>query len=94
MNRPWRKDGDRREQKDDLPYALCDWFLGTLLQFISWLIANGLDIGLLRTELGGSRLAMFFVLDVVTSAITLGLFAWIERRSLPIRYFWLVYGLL
>jgi len=67
-------------------------FLVPYSQFISWLIANGLDLGLLRTELGGSRLAMFFVLDVVTSAVSLGFFAWVERRSLHIRYFWLVYG--
>ena len=59
-------------------------------QFVPWLLANGLNVRLLTAELAGSRLAMFFVWDVVVSAATLAIFLRIEAQSLRIRHVWLV----
>src|SRR5207244_2863936 len=63
-----------------VPYAL----------FVPWLVLHGPNVRLFVAELVGSRLAMFFVMDVVMSAITLAAFVRLEAQSMHIRRVWLV----
>ena len=59
-------------------------------QFVPWLLRHGLDLQLFVREMAANRLAMFFVLDVVMSAIVVIAFLRLEARALRIRRRWLV----
>jgi len=63
-----------------LPYA----------QFIPWIIEHhALNISMFMPDLFANRIAAFFALDVIVSAIVLLLFIQSEGRRLRIRFLWL-----
>lgn len=58
--------------------------LGAILpfsQFLPWLMAHGLDVPLLVSEIASSRIAAFGWLDVVISAVTLLFFIVVDGRE-------------
>ena len=66
--------------------------LGVVLpywQFVPWLLAHGMDIGLFFSQLFVNRISSFFAFDVIISAIVL--LAWIgdERGQHGVRHAWL-----
>ena len=66
--------------------------LGILLpywQFVPWLFEHGLDLSLFFGELFANRVAGFFAMDVLVSAIVLIIFVQVEGRRLGIRGLWL-----
>ena len=65
--------------------------LGALLplwQFIPWLMAHGLDIPLLVSEIASSRIAAFGWLDVLVSGITLLFFIAVDGRETRTPHLW------
>jgi hypothetical protein len=60
-----------------------------LSQLLPWLLAHGLDLGLLFRELFANRVSSFFGLDVIVSAIVLLSWVWDERRRRGLRRAWL-----
>ncbi len=63
-----------------LPYA----------QFIPWIIEHhALNISMFMRDLFANRIAAFFALDVIVSAIVLLLFIQSEGRRLRMRFLWL-----
>jgi hypothetical protein len=70
--------------------ALC--FVGVLLpywQFVPWVIEHGMNLSLFARELFANRIAAFFGMDVVASAVVLIVFIRIESMRLTIRPRWL-----
>jgi hypothetical protein len=68
-------------------------FAGFLLpywQFVPWVLQNGLNMPLFFRELFANRIAGFFGMDVIVSAVALIVFTRVERKRLPIRRGWLV----
>jgi len=66
--------------------------LGILLpywQFVPWLFEHGLDLSLFFGELFANRVAGFFAMDVLVSAIVLIIFVQVEGRRLGIRGLWI-----
>ena len=66
--------------------------LGILLpywQFVPWLFENGLDLSLFFGDLFANRVAGFFAMDVLVSAIVLIIFVQVEGRRLGIRGLWI-----
>jgi hypothetical protein len=57
--------------------------------FAPWIAAHGLNIRLFCTELLANRICMFFVLDVVVSAVGLCTFVGFERRRQTVRSPWI-----
>jgi len=71
--------------------VLC--FAGVLVpywQFVPWLLQHGLNLALFARELFANRIAAFFGMDVVVSAIVLLVFTRIESARLGVRRRWLV----
>ncbi|WP_428241180.1 DUF2834 domain-containing protein [Gynuella sp.] len=71
-------------------YAVICLF-GTILpflQFIPWVIENGLDIPLFVQELFSTRIGAFFGLDVIVSAVALFVFIYTESKRIQMPYFW------
>jgi membrane-bound ClpP family serine protease len=70
---------------------LCLCFLGAALplsQLGPWLIAHGLNLQLLVTELFSTRIGAFFGLDVIVSGVVLLLFIAAEGRRVSIKTLW------
>ena len=65
------------------------WGLLPYSQFITWGTEHGLDPGPFIRELAQNRLAAFFALDVVVSALALWIFVFIEGAARGIRHLWL-----
>jgi len=66
--------------------------VGALLpysQFVPWLLAHGLDLRLMLTELFSTRLGAFFGLDVLVSAVVLIGFIRREGARLRMRLLWI-----
>jgi Terpene cyclase DEP1 len=59
-------------------------------QFLPWVMQNGLNLTLFLRELFANRIAAFFGLDVVVSAVGLLIFTRIEGGRVGIRHRWLV----
>jgi Terpene cyclase DEP1 len=71
--------------------ALC--ILGLVLpygEFVSWLWQHGLNLPLFGRERFANRIAAFFAMDVIVSALALLVFARIESARMGIRKRWLV----
>lgn len=69
--------------------ALC--VVGTIVpytQFVPWLLQHGLNLPLFARELFATRIGAFFGMDVLVSAITLIIFARIERARVRISNRW------
>jgi hypothetical protein len=64
-------------------------FLLPYWQFVPWLSAHGLDLGLFVRELFANRISAFFGMDVLASAVALIVFMRIESRRTVVRYRWL-----
>ncbi len=65
--------------------------IGTVLpytQFLPFLRAHGLDLGLFVQELFSTRIGAFFGLDVIVSAIVLIVFVWVDGRRAGVRHLW------
>jgi hypothetical protein len=66
--------------------ALCvAGFLLPYAHFTPWLIENGFDVPALLRDLFANRVAGFFGLDVIVSAVVLIAFAAVEDRRLGVR---------
>jgi len=63
-----------------LPYA----------EFVPWLVQHGPDLRLFVAEMAANRIATFFVLDVVMSAVVVLAFLRLDAPALRIRRRWLV----
>jgi uncharacterized protein DUF2834 len=66
-------------------------FLGLivpLVPFVPWLVEHGFDVPLLVRELFANRISAFFGLDVIVSAIVVGVFASVERGRRTLRIWW------
>jgi len=59
-------------------------------QFLPWALQHGLNLGLFVHELFANRVAAFFGMDVIVSAVALLVFSRIEGARLGIRGRWLV----
>lgn len=59
-----------------------------LSQFLPWLLAHGLDVSLLVSEIASSRIAAFGWLDVVVSAVTLLIFIAVDGRETRTPHLW------
>jgi len=59
-----------------------------LSQFLPWLVAHGLDVPLLVSEIASSRIAAFGWLDVVVSGVTLLFFIVVDGRESKTPYLW------
>jgi hypothetical protein len=71
--------------------VLC--LVGLLLpysQFVPWVLQHGLNLPLFARELFANRIAAFFGMDVIVSAVALLVFTRIESARLGIRKRWLV----
>jgi len=71
--------------------ALC--ILGVVLpygEFVPWFLQHGLNLPLFVRELFANRIAAFFGMDVIVSAVALLVFARIESARMGIRNRWLV----
>jgi len=65
------------------------------LQFIPWVLENGLHLGLVFRQLFANRIGGFFGLDVLVSSVVLVGFVRTEGRRLGVRRLWLpILGLL
>ena len=67
-------------------------FVGVLLpywQFVPWVMQHGMNLSLFVRELFANRIAAFFGMDVVASAVVLIVFMRIESARLTIRWRWL-----
>ncbi len=58
-------------------------------QFLPWLFQNGLDSRLFLTSLGGNRISLFFVADVLVSAVILVVFIRQESERVRVRHGWI-----
>ncbi len=66
--------------------------LGLILpysQFVPWVITNGLHASLFFHEMFVNRIAGFFVMDVLISAVALIVFVLGDAPKLKLRYSWL-----
>jgi len=71
--------------------ALC--IAGILIpywQFLPWALQHGLNLVLFAHELFANRIAAFFGMDVIVSAVALVVFSRVEGARLGIRRRWLV----
>ncbi len=59
-------------------------------QFLPWLFANGLDWRLFLAQLAANRVSLFFVADVLVSALVLVAFIRMESSRVKIRNGWIV----
>lgn len=59
-------------------------------EFVPWLFQHGLNLPLLLRELFANRIAAFFGMDVIVSAMALLAFSRIESARMGIRKRWLV----
>jgi hypothetical protein len=59
-------------------------------QFLPWLFANGLDVRLFLASLAANRISLFFVADVLVSALVLVVFIRMEASRMKIRNGWIV----
>ena len=59
-------------------------------QFLPWVFANGLDWRLFLASLAVNRISLFFVADVLVSALVLMLFIRMESSRVKIRRGWIV----
>ena len=72
-------------------FFLCGAIVGTVLPFsflARFLMANGLDASRFVGELLRSDIAMFFVMDVVVSAVVLWTFIFAEGRRRRMPHLW------
>lgn len=53
--------------------------------FVPWLVAHGLNVRLFWQELQANRIRVFFVLDVVISAMVVIAFTPVERHRVKVR---------
>jgi hypothetical protein len=70
----------------------CLAVLGLVLpysQLVPFLQAQGLDLRLMAEQLFANRIAAFFGLDVIVSAVVLLIFVWVEGRRLGMGRLWL-----
>lgn len=58
-------------------------------QFLPFLREHGLDLRLFVQELFSTRVGAFFGMDVLVSAVVLGVFVFAEGRRLGMRRLWL-----
>lgn len=63
-----------------LPYAA----------FAPWLVAHGLNVRLFWQELQANRISVFFVLDVVVSAMVVIAFTSVEQQRVRVRHRWAI----
>jgi len=90
-------DGLMNENRETFQSNLAYFYLilcifGTLLpysQFILFLLENGLDITLFIQQLLVNYIILFFVLDVLVSAVVLILFVIAEGKRMEISHLWL-----
>lgn len=76
--------------REKLFLFLC--FLGAVLpfsQFLPWVVENGFDMPLFFQELFSTRIAGFFGMDVIVSAVVLFVFIISEGKRLKIPNLWL-----
>jgi hypothetical protein len=59
-------------------------------QFIPWLLQNGFDARLFLAQLAANRISLFFVADVLVSAVVLVAFVRMEALRVRIRHGWVV----
>jgi len=57
-------------------------------QFLPFLREHGLDLRLFVEELFSTRVGAFFGMDVIVSALVLGVFVWVEGRRLAMPRLW------
>lgn len=57
--------------------------------FLPWVFQNGLDWRLFLASLAVNRISLFFVADVLISAVVLVVFMGRESRRVRIRYGWI-----
>lgn len=60
-----------------------------LSHFLPWLVENGLDRELFRSELFATPISRFFAWDVIVSGVVLVVFILNERRRLKMDGLWL-----
>lgn len=66
-------------------------FLGLVLPyvyFVSFLLENGLDLGLFVEQMFANPIASFFALDVIVSSLVLWIFIFSEGRKLGMVNLW------
>jgi hypothetical protein len=69
--------------------------LGTVLpyaQLVPFIRDHGLDLRLLVEQLFANRIAAFFGMDVIVSAVALWVFVRVEGRRVGIRHLWAPLG--
>lgn len=85
-----RIDGIREPMKRRHVYVVLS-VLGAVLplsQFGPWLVAHGLDVPLLVSEIASSRVAAFGWLDVVVAAVVLLFFIVVDGRESKTPHLW------
>jgi hypothetical protein len=58
-------------------------------QFVPWLVQNGLDWRLFFASLAVNRISLFFVADVLVSAVVLLVFIRLESGRVRVRHGWI-----
>jgi Terpene cyclase DEP1 len=58
-------------------------------QFLPWLFANGSDWRLFLASLAANRISLFFVADVLVSALVLVVFIRMEASRVTVRHGWI-----
>ncbi len=56
--------------------------------FIAFLLENGLDLGLIVSQLFENRISVFFAVDLIISAVVFLVFSYVESNRLGIRNWW------
>ena len=59
------------------------------LQFLPWIMENGLNAQFFVRQLFANRISGFFALDVLVSAVVLAVFILVEGRRLGMHLLWL-----
>ena len=59
------------------------------IEFVPWVLENGLNLRLMIAELFETQISAFFALDVIVSALVVVAFALIERSRLRMRFWFL-----
>jgi hypothetical protein len=63
--------------------------IGPYIFFARFLSANGLNLSLFVDQLFANDIATFFVVDLLIATVVFWVFATVESRRLPIRYWWI-----
>jgi hypothetical protein len=64
-------------------------FVGPYIFFVRFLSANGLDLSLFVEQLFANDISTFFAVDLLIAIITFWIFAAVESRRRPIKYWWI-----